>query len=725
MENIQLNLTGSLILFILGAIVAIGFAIFIYRRTNPPIPNWLRNVLIVLRALALLIVLFIIFEPILKLSWKREEKPTVAVMLDTSASMTIADENISRAEKAKAVLNAPIFRGDTKDVNFEFYEFSHTLNPISIQQLDSLNFDADGTDLESGVKQLYDKHVNTHLTAIVMLSDGINNLGGNPIRFAEEMNVPIFPISVGKSVEQKDILVSKVTTNQITYVNSKVPVDVKVQSSGFSGQRIKVNLIQGSKTIDSKFVDLANLPESQLRLHFVPDQPGFKKFKIQIPVLENELTAINNERSFYVKVLKSRINVLFLSGAPGSDFTFIKRVLDKDPNIKTDFWVAKNRQRFYQGQFPNDPNQLKNYDCIILDNFPPENFIRQPVQVIADLLKQTEIPLFFIGGNSIDYRALDDLAAYLPVVLPKSEATEIEINPHITGRGLTHPVTRIDDDQFENQSLWQELPPVNYSVQNVKTLTGSEVLLDADPVDRKNYFRKENQPLLVVSKVGQRKSMAILGNGIWRWDFLMWGIGKSNRVFKQLLVNSIRWLINKEDSKHVRIYPDQEIFRSGQPITFTAEIYDENYQPLDGADVKLSVKGNSKNYELSLTGIGDGKYEGALQALEGGDYSYKGEATYKNIELEQDQGNFSVEKFNLEFLKTHVDTAMLRQLAVRTGGQVIADSSLSALDELLKFPSKEFLETREWQLWDKLYLLILAILILSIEWYIRKRIGML
>ena len=147
--------------------------------------------------------------------------------------------------------------------------------------------------------------------------------------------------------------------------------------------------------------------------------------------------------------------------------------------------------------------------------------------------------------------------------------------------------------------------------------------------------------------------------------------------------------------------------------------------PLDGAELKLKVFSKKQTYEISLSGVGDGKYEGELQALEGGDYKYEGSAFYKNNLIGTDKGQFSVENFNLEQLETKIDEDFLKQLALKSGGQFITDSTLSSLETLLKFPEKTKTESREWQLWNKLILLILAILLLGIEWFLRKRSGML
>jgi hypothetical protein len=726
MENFSLKLHGNLFLFILFFIILIGFSIFIYRRTIPPVPSWFKKLLMTLRIVSLLIILFILFEPILSLSWNRTEKPIVAVLLDNSASMSLTDDGEARSGKAKTILNSDLFQKISRDCEIEYFQFSDKLSELSLAQLDSIKFNHDGTDITDALKTFKEKNIDRYLKGVVLISDGIDNLGENPARYVEDFDTPIFPIAIGKAIEQKDIVISKISSNQITYANNKVPVDVTIQAIGFPDRKIELQLLKDSELLDSKFIEIGkDLSEAKARLYFTPKKPGFQKYRVQIPVQENELTAINNQKNFYTKVLKSKMKPLFLAGSPDPDFKFIKKNLEADPNVEIDYWIVKKNQQFYQGNFPDDMNRLKQYDCIILQNFPSKNISPNVIASLKRVLESNQTPLLFVAGNGVEYQSLLPLKEFLPFSVPLSQSPEILIIPRLTSKGLVHPVTRIVDDEIENQQKWRDMPPIYLSLQRTQLYPGSETLLEVDPDQTLIRSMKEPLPILVIKKMGKHKSMAILGYGIWRWDLLSWGIGKSNEVFNKFLNNSIRWLITKEDSKLVRIYPDQEIYRNGQQVAFTGEIYYEDYRPMEGAEVKLTVRSKQKIYETSLVGIGEGKYEGALQVLPGGDYSYEGIATYNNRDIGKDEGNFSVEDFSLEFLQTKMNESLLQQLALKTGGKFFTDSTFASLAEILNFPVKKTLESTEMQLWNKLLLLIVVIIFLSIEWFLRKRSGML
>ncbi len=726
MENLDLKLHGNTFLFILSFIILIGLSIYVYRRTIPPVPDWLKKILTVLRMVALIIILFILFEPILSLSWNRIEKPIIAVLVDNSASMTLTDDGKIRSEQAHSVLQSGLFQNISRNSEVEYYQFSDQLGKISLEQLDSIKFNRDGTDIVDALKALKEKNVDRYVKAVILITDGINNLGENPVRYVEDFDTPIFPIAIGRAVEQKDIIISKISSNQVTYANNKVPVDIMVQAFGFPNRKIEVQLLKEWQLLDSKFIEIGkDLSETKARLHFTPLEPGFQKYRIQIPVLENELTTVNNQKNFYTKVLQSKMRILFIAGSPDPDFKFIKKNLEADPNIEVDCWVMKKNQQFYQGNFPNDLNRLKKYDCIILQNFPGRNTRPALLSILKAVIKSNQTPLLFVAGNGVDYRSLNSLDNFLPFTSSIYESNEMLVLVRLTARGLVHPITRIVDNEFENQQKWREMPPIYLLLQRLQLYPDSEILIEIDPEQTLIRGLKAPLPLVIARKVSQHKSIAIFGYGLWRWDLLMWGIGRSNEVFKKFLSNSIRWLITKEGSKPVRIYPDQEIYRNGEQVFFTGEVYYEDYRPMDGAEVQLQVRSKNKTYQILLTGIGNGKYEGALQALEGGDYWYEGFATYNNRAIGKDHGKFSVEDFQLEFLQTKMNEDLLIQLAKQSGGQFFTDSTFLSLEETLKFPVRRTLESAEMQLWNKLILLIAAIFLLSIEWFLRKRSGML
>ncbi|MBN1351047.1 hypothetical protein JXJ21_16620 [candidate division KSB1 bacterium] len=726
LTKFNLGLSGSTWLLILAIIIGIVFTIYIYRWTNPPVARRIRLLLIALRMIALLTVIFIIFEPILALTWYKTQRPLIGVLIDTSGSMSLTDAGGSRPEEARKIMEQPVFDELTEENDVEYFRFSDKLEPLETLQLDSLRFTGDGTDIQNALQALREQSTDDYLCAVIVVSDGGDNLGDSPERYAADYGVPIYAIPVGDPAEQKDALISRVMTNEVTYAKNKVPLEVTIRSSGYQDMRIPVTLVQDDKILDTQTITLSGTTlQQKVTLHFIPEKEGIFKYQVNIPKLDSELTALNNSKSFYVKVLKSKMKILIIAGAPSPDFKFIQRALNSDETIEVDAYVERKNGQFYQGDLPSTVTQLSPYDCFVFLDYPRSESANSVLLDLKKAIDENDTPLFFISGNKVTFKKLEPFIGYLPFTSRISMIQEKLVFAKLAGQGVTHPMVRLSDDSHDNLSLWSGLPPVYYPYINIESTPGTQILVEVDRMRSRIPASLPAQPLIATRRAGAQKSAAFLGYGFWRWDFLMWGIGKDNQTFLRLLNNTIRWLVTKEDSKLIRIRADKEIYRGGESIGFSAQAYYEDYRPLDGAEISVMIRKGERQHKLNLTGIGDGKYEGQIQVLDGGDYSFEGTANFNNRNIGNDNGKFSVEPFNLEFQSTRMKAALLQQIASQSGGDVVPPDSLSQLSRNLVFPPKRLVQSREWELWNKLTLLFVAVACLALEWFIRKRKGML
>ena len=109
-----------------------------------------------------------------------------------------------------------------------------------------------------------------------------------------------------------------------------------------------------------------------------------------------------------------------------------------------------------------------------------------------------------------------------------------------------------------------------------------------------------------------------------------------------------------------------------------------------------------------------------------GDYNFTAQTQY-NGKNEVAQGAFSISQLNLEAIQGRADHQLLAQLADVSGGAVIALSEMAQLPEILS--SQEMLVPTayyEQRISDLIHLkgiLILILLLLAFEWFIRRYSG--
>jgi hypothetical protein len=158
-------------------------------------------------------------------------------------------------------------------------------------------------------------------------------------------------------------------------------------------------------------------------------------------------------------------------------------------------------------------------------------------------------------------------------------------------------------------------------------------------------------------------------------------------------------------------------------------VYDDASHPVDRAQITVAVSNEDDVRKVALTPIGSGRYDGELRSLGMGEYRYNATATVDGIPVGRDSGKFSVGETNLEFTETPANRQLLRELSHLTGGGYIAaskiDSLVPALLNLPGFAPWEEMSVRSLALWDWHYILALLLLLLALEWFLRKRSGML
>jgi hypothetical protein len=719
----MINLAASISFFyiILFFIVIGFFTYFIYRITIPDIPRGKKIFLIALRTLSFSIILFLIFEPLLTLIRKSEEKPVLTVLIDNSKSMSVTDKAGNRIESLRKIFESGIFNEINKYGDVKFVTFSDKARLYDDFKIDSLNYSGNITDLSRGIKDLKKLFEDKNMSSLLVISDGEYNSGQNPVYQAELFGKQINTIGIGDSSEQKDLGISKIFTNNIVYKGTKIPVNVILKSSGFQNEAVSVSLQYEGKTIDTKKVDLKpGTAEYNIDFIYEPQEEGIKKYGVSVSVLSGEITDKNNRKPFFVKVLKNKLKVTIIAGAPTHDVSFVKNALIEDGNIEVKTFVQKADGDFYEGAL--DTKQLEESECIYLIGFPQSNSKQNVIEAIKNTVSAKNKPLFFIADLNLDYSKLKTLEPFLPFTVKQINNNEILVNPSINSSELRSPLMNLSGTE-EDLNTWNNLPPLFRTETNFEKKAESEVLATL-----KINNIPFNYPLILTRKVYKQKSLAITGYGVWRWKLLAEGLGGSADFLKMFTGNSVRWLTTREEDKKFKVVTSKEIYNSGEPVEFMAELYDDSYQPIDDAAVKVAVQKGTESYETVLDFIGTGRYSGNMEGLSEGDYRFSATALKGDTKIGDDNGRFSVGESNLEFNNLRMNAQLLKQISSKTGGDFYTLNDFQKVVDKIK-NDKNFVPTTvihksEFQLWNIYYVLAIIILLLAFEWFIRKKSGM-
>ena len=196
----------------------------------------------------------------------------------------------------------------------------------------------------------------------------------------------------------------------------------------------------------------------------------------------------------------------------------------------------------------------------------------------------------------------------------------------------------------------------------------------------------------------------------------------SIEAFGTFLDKSCTYLA-QQSAKEKFVVRAEAAFAENEVITLDAELYNDNFELVNTADVSLSVadeKGTSRNFAFART---QNAYTAAIGTLPQGRYTYTAK-TFFNGKNYHKNGTFAVQKNDIEGHNLTADHSLLNTLAQNSGGQMLYPRQLSQLPELLKnrddIRNVMFSRYKYSELIKLPWLFVAIVLLLAIEWTARR-----
>ncbi len=673
------------------AIAGLG-AFLLYRkdRNLAELSTLWKRVLAALRFLSLFFLAFLLLEPLLEYSKKKVEKPIIVLAHDNSESMVFANDSVvvkSQLEESYNSLKAKL-SADYEVVSYSVGD--------KVSENPTFDFKDKQTNLSEFFTEIQNRYYNRNLGGIVLASDGIYNSGGNPVFEAKKLkNVPVFSIQVGDTTPQKDLLIEEISHNRLVYKGNKFPVVVTVKAEQLNGVKTNVVVSKNGRVLGKKPISVNNdLYLTQSSFELESEGTGLQKYDVRVETVNGEFTTTNNYKSFYVDVLESKQKILILANSPHPDINALKLGFQSNENYE----VTTNLAQDFK-------DKIEEFSLVVLYNLPSQN-------EGLSLLKDKEVPLLLVVGNQTNVNSFNALKK------------GVTIN---NSKGFTEAQAYVNTDfsQFTISpglvSFVNSFPPVQvpfnqkYSVSNS---TETAIYQRIGPV-------KTKYPLLAFNKNGAYKTGMLLGEGIWRWRLQDYSNNGSSDLFNELIVQTAQYLVSKEDKSLFRVFR-KTAYSENEKVQFEAEVYNKSYELVTTSDANMKIFNEQKEeFSYTFSKVGD-SYKLNSGSLKPGSYTYVATSTSKGGKLTR-TGEFSVEELKVEQNNTVANHQLLFNLSDVTGGEVLSISGLSSLDEKLK--KQENLVDVIYQekdvddLINMKVIFFFILLLLGIEWFVRKRNG--
>jgi hypothetical protein len=234
----------------------------------------------------------------------------------------------------------------------------------------------------------------------------------------------------------------------------------------------------------------------------------------------------------------------------------------------------------------------------------------------------------------------------------------------------------------------------------------------------------EDKPILVAHHFGDGRVMAFAGDSTWRW--WMRGFESAHKRFWRQI---ILWLSHKDQAAegNVWIRMAQRRFAPLQRVEFTVGANSPSGDPIPDAEYKAEiVLPDGVRRPLALVRQEDQMAGSFRDTQTAGDYVVEVTARQKDKLLGNTRARFLVFQQDLELDNASADVPTMESLATMTGGQSLAPEQLPELIQRIidKTQSLEVQQETKKTFWDTWSFFLTMIGLLTIEWYLRKRWGL-
>jgi len=691
----QFSLTwGSVSGWWVPACLVLGllYAWLLYRQPAN-LGKYFRYGLSVIRALVIFFIAMLLVSPLVKTIKYNPQKPLVLIAQDNSASISTfkapgfnADKLVTDLSKLKQEL------GDKYDV--QEFNFDKDLNNGL-----SNKFNGRQTDMANALRQLNNKFVNQNIGALVLATDGLYNQGNDPQYEAKNIKTSIYTIALGDTIAKRDLLIANVNYNKTAFLGNNFEVEVSVAAYQSKGENMRLIVTEDGKQVFAQTIPVTGTDLKKLiPIKLTADKKGLRKFTISIAPVKNELSTQNNTEVIYVDVLDARQKVLMVYQSAHPDITVIKQAIETNRNfeIKTSLLADITGIK------------LADYSLIVLYQVNAGSFAP-----LKSFIARSKTPVWYVIGSQSDLQTFNTEQNVVKISAGRSETQEVYALPEAGFAAFT-----LSDSSRKKIGT---LPPLLAPFGSYGTSAGTAILLR-----QKIGAIATTYPLLAFGDEAGRRTAILTGEGIWRWQLAEFQNYGNRNATDELLSQTVQYLTANANRQRFRVYPARNVFDEGENVILNAELYNDALELINTPDVKIDLKSVAgKNYSFLFSRSGQ-SYQLDAGTLPVGEYAYNA-STQNGKSLFKASGQLTVKALNLETRQSAANHQLLNSLAKQSGGQMLQPDQISQLADMIRkndnIKTVVYEDKHYSDIIDVKWLFVLILLLLSGEWFLRKREG--
>ena len=668
------------------------------------------NYLIIIRIILIGFLLILLFNPTVIINKEKNKSLPWRIYIDKSLSLNYYKQP-SYTSYVKGISNF-IQRIKRKNIDFEIYSFGSQLD--TLLDITKIKTDANSTNIGLVFENLnigYEKNI----AGAIIFTDGQINQGPLLSKFSTYNKLPIHIVGIGDTIPMLDVSIQSVDIPPISVKGKEVNIDATISSVGNLKERVNVTLFdENNKLIGSKIIKISGKESLEnVRFQIKPNKIGKNSYLIKCSALSDEINIQNNQQKIVMHVMKDRYNVALITGAPNYNTRLLKDHLTRSNN-NIDHYIYINNKF-------SPPIKVfweKKYEVIIFDNNPVKSNSEKwgsLLRIFTKKLISHNSSFLIIPGPEIDINSINN---YLKII--DIEAKELISNDQNQYK-WEFTSQWLNNFSF-NDSKWLDNDVISMPQQNPAFYLGKQVndkntnFAEYIEVDRPN-------PLLIL---GEKKSIRY---GIWNSidiASIKYKLLNTNNSF--VLDNSLNkifnWLMKKSGSQEYVFRTNKNSYQQGEEVLLSGRSLNYNDDIIHEGTVELYYNDKFIGSKPLFLDINKNEYKSRFWAPKPGKIKYIVNINKGIDSYEVSNGTFEVQESHIELNRIFLNKEKLINISRSSGGKFNYWVDYESLLDEISIVNKKENYIATYIIRHNYLFILIILLIITIEWSVRRRMGL-
>ncbi|HEY2843357.1 MAG TPA: hypothetical protein VGJ09_06895, partial [Bryobacteraceae bacterium] len=452
------------------------------------------------------------------------------------------------------------------------------------------------------------------------------------------------------------------------------------------------------------------------------------ELKVSVSNVEGDREPGNNTMNLRVRALTQKRRILILDGRPRWETRYLRNMFDRDEQWQVNTVIAGANagdagfpRGEKDGQFPNDPAVLQPYDLIIFGEVPRALLKDAELTEIRDFVGNRGGALIFIDGPRMRLKeyAGTALAPLFPVEWKSAPVRDSGMRLSLTDRASGLAPFALSPEKTQNAEVWSNLHAPHW-LSAATALPGSETLVEASVGGKK-------VPAVVERAFGAGNVLYQAFDDSWRWRYEV--ADQYHVRYWNQMANWMAELPFAVRDKLVSLDAGALVYRPGDSAELRVRLRDGLGRPVTNASVDAVLFRDGQRVatiRLIPEENAGGLFRGRTAALEPGSYEVAVDSAAIAARDSKARTAFKVEPLETgELTQLSLNEELMRQMSALTGGEYLREENIDRLVDLLAPISQGRVVESDTVLWQSYWWFVPIVVLLTAEWIIRKRVGML